>query len=204
MGSTDRRPPPRLILASGSPRRRELLAAMGYAFEVLVPRVDESVAPGADAAEAAERLAVAKAEEAARRAPPPAVIVAADTLCALRGRVIGKPADRDDARRILRRLSGTRHHVITGLCVLDARSGRRVAESVATAVVMKPMTDAQVREYVESGEADGKAGAYAIQETGDRYVARIEGSFDNVVGLPTERLAEILAEFGLPPPAPGP
>jgi septum formation protein len=98
---------------------------------------------------------------------------------------------------MLGRLSGTRHHTITGICVLDTASGRRVAEAVSTAVTMRPMTDEQIREYVDSGEADGKAGAYAIQETADRYVVEIEGSFDNVVGLPTERLAEILAEFGM-------
>ncbi len=198
MASPDRRSPAPLILASGSPRRRRLLADMGYKFEVIAPEVDETLRPGADAADEAERLAVAKAREVTGRAPP-AVIVAADTLCALDGEIIGKPADRADARSILGQLSGTRHHVITGLCVLDPRTGRMVSESVATAVVMKPMSDAQIREYVESGEADGKAGAYAIQETGDRYVERIEGSFDNVVGLPTERLAVILREFRVLP-----
>lgn len=202
MGSPDRRSPPPLILASGSPRRRRLLTEMGYQFGVIVPGVDETLLPDAEAADEAERIAVAKAREVARRAPP-AVILAADTLCALDGEVIGKPADREDARCILRRLSGTRHHVITGLCVLDPRTGRAVSESVATAVVMKPMTDAQIRDYVDSGESDGKAGAYAIQETGDRYVERIEGSFDNVVGLPTERLAVLLREFGIVPGKPG-
>jgi septum formation protein len=183
-----------MVLASASPRRRDLLAAMGYRFRVVAPDVDETVLEGADPAEEAERLAVAKALAVAERVGP-AVVIAADTLCSLDGHILGKPLDREDARRMLRRLSGTRHQVITGLCLLDTRTGRRISESVSTAVVMRPMTDAQIADYVDSGEADGKAGAYAIQETGDRYVDHIEGSFNNVVGLPTERLSELLDAF---------
>ena len=186
----------KIILASASPRRSDLLAQMGYVFETIPADVDETVHAGADPAEEAVRLAVAKAEEGAASAAQ-AVVIGADTLCALDGQILGKPRDREDAVEMLRRLSGTRHHVITGICVLDTATGRRVAESVSTAVTMRPMTNEQIREYVDSGEADGKAGAYAIQETADRYVLNIEGSFDNVVGLPTERLAEILAGFGL-------
>ena len=188
----------KIILASASPRRSDLLAQMGYVFETIPADVDETVHAGADPAEEAVRLAVAKAEEGAASAAQ-AVVIGADTLCALDGQILGKPRDREDAVEMLRRLSGTRHHVITGICVLDTATGRRVAESVSTAVTMRPMTDEQIREYVDSGEADGKAGAYAIQETADRYVLNIDGSFDNVVGLPTERLAEILAGFGVRP-----
>ena len=184
----------KIILASASPRRSDLLAQMGYEFEAAPADVDETVHPGADPADEAVRLAVAKAEEVAGRVPP-AVVIGADTLCALEGQVLGKPRDREHAAEMLRRLSGTCHYVITGICVLDTIAGRRVVEAVSTAVTMRPMTDQQIREYVDSGEADGKAGAYAIQETADRYVLEIEGSFDNVVGLPTERLAEILAGF---------
>jgi septum formation protein len=171
---------------------------MGFAFDVVPADVDETLRPGETPAAEAVRLAVAKAEAVAAQVGP-AVIIGADTLCALNGAILGKPLDRDDARRILASLSGTRHFVITGLCVLDTAAGRRVAEAVTTAVTMRPMTDEQVAAYVDSGEADGKAGAYAIQETGDRYVERLEGSFDNVVGLPTERLAEILAAWGVRP-----
>ena len=183
-----------IVLASGSPRRRQLLAGMGYEFQIVVPDVDETVGEGADPAAEAERLAVAKAECVAERFDD-AVIIAADTLCALDGHIIGKPRDRAHAKQMLRRLSGTRHHVITGLCVRDTRTGRRVCESISTAVVMTPMTDEEIADYVDSGEADGKAGAYAIQETGDRYVDHIDGSFNNVVGLPTERLRQILDDL---------
>jgi septum formation protein len=187
-----------VVLASASPRRSELLREMGIDFEVVPPRVDERFREGADPSQEAQRLAAAKADEVARRVREPAVILAADTVVALEGRIIGKPADREHAVEMLRRLSGTRHHVITGLCVLETSSGRRVIESVSTAVTMTRMTEEQIRTYVESGEADGKAGAYAIQETADRYVERVEGSFTNVVGLPTERLEEILSAFPRP------
>ncbi len=171
---------------------------MGVAFEVVPADVDETVRPGAGPSEEAVRLAVAKAEEVAARVPP-SVVIGADTLCALDGEMLGKPRDREHAVDMLRQLSGTRHHVITGICVLDTEAGRRIAEAVSTAVTMRPLTDEQIHEYVGTGEADGKAGAYAIQETADRYVLGIEGSFDNVVGLPTERLGEILIAFGLRP-----
>lgn len=183
-----------IVLASGSPRRRALLSEMGRAFTVVEPQVDESVRQGADPAAEAMRLAVDKAEEVAARVGP-ALIVAADTLVALGGEILGKPRDREHAAGILHRLSGTRHQVITGFCVLDTRAGRRVVDYVSTSVTMKPMSESAIREYVDSGEADGKSGAYAIQETGDRYVSRVEGSFSNVVGLPTERLAAVLGEL---------
>ena len=186
--STTRKP---IILASASPRRAELLRKMGYRFDVVPPDVDERVRERADPADEAVRLATAKAHEVAARVEP-AIIIAADTVVALGQEIVGKPRNRRHAKEMLGRLSGTRHHVITGLCVLDTRTGRRVADRVSTAVTMTPMTEAQIGEYVQSGEADGKAGAYAIQETADRYVEKVEGSFTNVVGLPIERLREIL------------
>jgi septum formation protein len=187
---------PAIVLASASPRRAELLANMGLRFQVVPPNVRESIDPEAAPEAEACRWAVAKAEEVAARVAP-AIIIGADTVCALGGEIIGKPRNRAHAVDILRRLSGTRHRVLTGLCVLDSGSGVRVVDFVSTAVTMRPMTDEQIRAYVAGGEADDKAGAYAIQETGDRYVARFEGSFDNVVGLPTERLRDILNELGI-------
>lgn len=185
----------RIVLASASPRRAALMAEMGYEFEVMPPQVDEVFEEDAAPAETAKRLAVAKAEEVAARAGA-AVVVAADTVVALGRQILGKPLDRRHAVEILRKLSGSTHEVITGVCVIDARTGRRAVDSVSTTVTMRRMTEAEIRDYVESGEADGKAGAYAIQETADRYVVRVDGSATNVVGLPTERLGEMLSEFG--------
>ena len=195
MASTDR-----IILASESPRRAELLAGMGYRYVVVPPNVEESVPDVASPRKAAMSFARAKAHEVARRVGP-GVILAADTVVDLDGELLGKPRDRAEAVAMLRRLSGTRHRVLTAFCIVDTRGPRpdEVCDVVATTVIMRPMADAEIREYVASGEADGKAGAYAIQETGDRYVESIEGSFTNVVGLPTERVAEALERFGVRP-----
>lgn len=200
MASNSRGTRDRIVLASASPGRRELLAQMGHAFETVPANVDETVRDGADPGREAERLAVAKASEVAARTPP-AIVIGADTLVELGGEIIGKPRDRAHAVEMLRRLSGTTHRVITGICVVDNRHGEATAETavVSTAISMRPISDEQIRAYVESGEADGKSGAYAIQETADRYVLKVEGSFTNVVGLPTERLGEMLRGLGLPP-----
>ncbi len=190
--------PPRLILASDSPRRRALLAQAGYAFEAVSPQVDETVPPGATPEQTALDLARRKARAVAAKRQA-GVVLGADTVVALDGATLGKPAGRADAIAMLGRLAGSRHAVLTGVCVLDAATGREQAECVRTWVTMKPMSLDQITAYVDSGEAYGKAGAYAIQETADRYVQRVEGSFSNVVGLPLERTAEILAAFGVRP-----
>ena len=146
--------------------------------------------------EAAMELARRKARAVAAGAPG-AVVLGADTVVSAGGRLIGKPASRSDAIEILTLLAGSRHAVITGVCLLDSATGRERVDSVRTWVTMRPMSRRRIEAYVDSGEADGKAGAYAIQETADRYVERLEGSFTNVVGLPLERVEEMLAEFGL-------
>lgn len=186
----------RIILASASPRRAELMREMGYQFEVIPSHVDEIFTSGASPAKGAERLAIDKCEEVARMAKANgAIVIGADTIVALEGQILGKPDDREHARAMLRRLSGSTHQVITGICIIDTRSGRRIVDSVSTTVTMRRMTEQEITDYVDSGEADGKAGAYAIQETADRYVTRVDGSFNNVVGLPTERLADILSDM---------
>jgi septum formation protein len=183
-----------LFLASSSPRRLELLKCLGRPFRVVSPNADETVPPGLSAVEVAEMLAVRKAESVADRLTD-GVVLGADTLVATEDGIIGKPRDRADAIAILKRLARAPHVVVTGLCLLDARTGRRRVASDQTRVTLRPMTDAEIEAYVDSGEATGKAGAYAIQETGDRFVERIEGSFSNVVGLPLELLENLLKEF---------
>jgi len=185
---------PELFLASSSPRRRNLLKQLGRPFHVIRPNADETIPPGLSAAEVAEALAARKAKSAADRLTA-GTVLGADTLIAAGGEIIGKPRDRAHAIEILTRLTRRPHFVITGICLLDARTGRRRAASDRTRVTMRRMTTAQIEAYVDSGEAMGKAGAYAIQETGDRFVERIEGSLSNVVGLPLELLGRLLAEF---------
>jgi septum formation protein len=185
-----------LILASASPRRRELLAQLGLPFEVFEPRVDETPAAGELAAvQLVERLARAKAE-AGRRAFPGATIIAADTEVALPERpVFGKPADAGDAKRMLRSLSGRQHQVCTGVCV--ASPERSIVRSVVTQVDMRPMSPAEIDWYVGTGEPLDKAGAYAIQGKGAIFVAAIQGSWSNVVGLPMAELTAMLSELGV-------
>lgn len=182
----------KIILASTSPRRRDLLRQMGIDFEVVAPEADETVIDGAIPEGLAAELAARKAQSVAHMFPD-AIIIGADTIVASAdGEIIGKPADAEDAKRILRKLSGSTHSVITGLCLLDTVTGREDIAAEETLVTMRKMTEEEIENYVSSGEALGKAGAYAIQETGDVYVNRIQGSFNNVVGLPTEKLEEML------------
>jgi septum formation protein len=176
---------PPLILASTSPRRRELLAARGVRFVVEAPEVDEDDDQGSAPDDLAEALARRKARAVAARRDR-GYVVGADTVVALGGVSLGKPRDDADARRILGLLAGTTHRVVTGYCVVDAATGRERSGRATTSVTMRAMTAAEIAAYVASGESEGKAGAYAIQETGDRFVTRLEGGFDNVVGLPVE------------------
>lgn len=187
--------PCRLILASASPRRHQILRDAGYAFEIVDPgEVEDEVRSAPTPEELAEGKAAAKARHVARspKGSEPALIIGVDTLCAADGDVIGKPLDRPDAIRILTRLSGTRHRVISGYCLLPFPAGDACIGSETTWVTMRPMAPGEIHAYVASGEADGKAGAYAIQETGDAYVDKLEGSFLNVVGFPLETFERTL------------
>ena len=187
---TDRSP--RLILASSSPRRRSLLARAGVKFDVVDPPLDEptEIPQESSPAGQAEALAYFKARAVADQYPR-AVVLAADTLVATSEGVLGKPSDQAQARSMLHRLSGTRHQVITGVAMVGPGTRREIT-SATTYVTMREMTEEQIEAYIASGEWVGKAGAYAIQETADRYIETLEGSFTNVVGLPMELVLEML------------
>lgn len=183
-----------MLLASGSPRRRELLASIGVGFEVVVPDVDETHHDGERPTEYVARLAVAKAR--AVPASPDAVVVAADTTVELDGDVFGKPVDAADARRMLGRLSGRTHRVHTGVA---AALGERIeVDVVTTAVTFVTLGDTDVEWYVATGEPIDKAGAYAIQGAGALLVERVEGSVSNVIGLPLAELAALTERVGRP------
>lgn len=184
-----------IILASASPRRRQLLSEAGYTFTVVKPEVDESAFPivGIAAREYAETLALAKAKSVASKYPD-CLIIGADTVADFAGEIIGKPLDADDAERITRKLFSAPHQVITGVAIVRLCDHTERVESVSTTVYPKPMTAGQITEHIQSGTWRDKAGAYAIQETGDEFVERIEGSLTNVMGLPMELLESLLAE----------
>jgi septum formation protein len=185
----------RLILASGSPRRAELLSAAGYSFDVRVPDIDERARPGESPFAYVERLAAEKAARIAETlVAPDAVVLAADTAVVIDDEILGKPADDADAARMLRLLSGRAHLVMTGVAAQAA--DRRLSHVETTAVYVDPLTDEQVAWYVRSGEGKDKAGGYAIQGLASRFVPRIEGSYSNVVGLPLAAVTRLLSGLG--------
>jgi septum formation protein len=185
-----------IILASASPRRRELLAQAGYEFTVVPPEIDESEisSEGMGVCEYAERLALAKAKNVAGRFPD-YLIVGADTVVDFQGEIVGKPADEKDAERITRKLFSAPHKVITGVAIVRVSDGVEVVESDTTTVYPKKMTDEQIAEHIKSKSWRNKAGAYAIKECGDEFIERIEGSLTNVMGLPMELLGRMMKHF---------
>lgn len=185
-----------LILASNSPRRRDLLLQIGLEFTVLPADVDERVLPGEAPGAYAVRVALDKARVIARRAKA-GIIIGADTIVVLGDAILGKPADAEDAGRMLSLLSGRMHRVLTGLAVVDAASGREMTRLSETRVWFRDLTSEELAAYVASGEPLDKAGAYGIQEKGALLVSRIEGCYFNVVGLPLSLLGEMLREFGV-------
>ena len=185
-----------IILASNSPRRRELLGQMGVRdFAVLAPNVDETVEDGLSPAQMVEELSLRKARAAAGRAGADDLIIAADTVVALEGKVLGKPRDEEDAFAMLSALSGREHRVYTGVTVI--RGGRAVTEHEETAVAFREIPAGEIRGYIAIGEPMDKAGAYGIQGLGALLVSGIRGDYCNVVGLPVFRLGRILSEFGV-------
>lgn len=186
------RQPLPFILASASPRRRDLLSKAGYEFEVVVADVDESGLSKANlsAEEYAERLALAKANCVAERFPD-SLVLGADTVADFGGEIIGKPADAKEAEEITLKLFGNPHRVVTGVAIVRLSDKVKLVRSDSTTVYPKPLTPEQIAQHIENGSWRGKAGAYAIQESGDEFVERIEGSLTNVMGLPMELLEEM-------------
>jgi septum formation protein len=185
----------RLVLASGSPRRVELLKQLGLAFEIEAPRVDETRRPDELPAGHVDRLAREKASVVAGAAR---VVIAADTVVVHDGRILGKPAHPEEARSMLRRLQGTYHEVFTGMAVATW-DGRPVVCSLVeiSEVRLIPMTDEEITDYVDTGEPMDKAGAYALQGLGGRFVESVDGSPYTVIGLPIHRISGLLTRAGL-------
>ena len=187
-----------IILASQSPRRRELLERMGISDFLIRPAQGEEIFdPTLTPAQLVESLSRQKAEEISAGAGPEDLIIAADTVVSIDGRVLGKPRDPEDAAAMLAALSGREHTVYTGVTV--RRGGETVTEHEATAVRFRPLTEEEIADYVATGEPMDKAGAYGIQDYGALLVEGISGDYFNVVGLPVCRLGRILTRFGVDP-----
>lgn len=185
-----------IVLASASPRRRELLGLTGLSFTVDAGDAEEVMDDSVPPLILARRLSRQKAKAVAHRYKD-ALILAADTFIAFRGRVLGKPLDKKDAARMLTMLSGRRHSVITGFTIMDTATGRTLSRAVETKVWFKRLSPAEIRAYVRTGEPMDKAGAYAIQGLGSVIVSRIEGDYSNVVGLPVPAVVASLSRFGI-------
>jgi septum formation protein len=194
---------PPIILASTSPRRIEMLTRSGMAFRVAAPGIDEQPPAPLGALRFVAWAAAAKARAVASRLPG-AVVIAADTEVVRHRRIYGKPADHRQAAAFLRSLSGTTHQVYTAVHVIDGHSGCEAHGISRTHVTMRELSARAIAAYVRTGEAQDKAGAYAIQGEGHRLVKSIRGPYDNVVGMPMRLLTRLLGECGIPIPAKNP
>lgn len=186
----------KLILASGSERRSNLLAWLGIPFAVVVSEFDENSIKDTKPAELVKKLALEKAKAVVKNLDS-GLVIGADTVVAIDGQVIGKPADEDGAVRILKKLSGKTHAVFTGVAVVDSKSGSIVLDFEKTEVTFRKLSDKEIRDYVATGEPLDKGGAYAIQMGAKDFVAKVKGSYTNVVGLPLVKLARLLRKMGI-------
>jgi septum formation protein len=186
-----------LVLASSSPRRKELLQTLGLRFSVITSDVDETTSPELTPAEVVEQLALRKAGAVAEKVSE-GVVLGSDTIVVLDGQILGKPADEADAFRMLSALQGREHTVYSGVALIDAASGRSEVAHNATQVRIRPMSEREIKAYIATGEPMDKAGSYAIQGIGSTIVEGIVGDYFTVVGLPLNLTAKMLARFGLP------
>ena len=184
--------PPPLLLASNSPRRRQLLALGGWRFAVQASNSDESLLPGETPEAYVRRLAEAKARAVIERAQPEQIVIGADTSVVIDGEILGKPLDSDDARKMLRRLRGRAHQVYTGIAALRVRDGRLLTGVCVTDVPMRAYADREIEAYILSGDPLDKAGAYGIQNPDFQPVAAMQGCYASVMGLPLCHLTVLL------------
>ena len=188
------------ILASASPRRRDLLRKAGYCFEIVPSGIDESKydVNGISSEEHTKILALAKAKDVAVRLPN-TLVMGSDTVVDLDDEIIGKPDDVNHAEEIIRKLFSKPHRVITGLALVCIEKNIEIVEADTTVVYPRQLTEAQITDHIQNGQWEGKAGAYGIQETGDEFVDHIDGSFTNVMGLPMELTQRLLEDLNVYP-----
>ena len=187
-------PKKRLILASNSPRRIVLLKSLGYHFDIVRHDIEECILGDVLPMELVQNLAFLKATDVARRVSN-AIIISADTVIVHKKSILGKPKDVSDAKRILSMLSDSEHDVISGVCVMEMPSRKKMLRIERTHIKMKNIKDEEIDRYILTGEPMDKAGAYAIQGEGGKFIEKIDGSYSNAVGLPLELLQEMLSHF---------
>jgi len=183
-----------IILASASPRRKELLKQLNINFEVIPSQIEENIDKENFSPEMIEKLALEKAQDVADKINYPAVIIGADTVVVIDNKILGKPEDKEEAFQMLKLLSGRTHKVISAIAVIDKSINKQITDHVVSEVTFKQLTDPEIREYIETGEPMDKAGAYAIQGIGSKFISSISGCYSNIVGISIEKLAEMLKE----------
>jgi len=187
----------KIVLASKSPRRKRILEALGLEFEVDASNADESSIEEGNPKETVMKIAELKAETIAKKHDN-ALVIAADTVVVFEGEIIGQQENDEDAKEVLKRLVGTTHEVLSGICLISTKNGKKMIDNYASYVTLNNLHDAEIEEYIETGLHRGKAGAYNIDDKGFKcFVERIEGSPSNIIGLPIEKLAKMLKEFGI-------
>ena len=186
----------RLVLASASPRRRRLLSDLGLSFEVVPSNIPEDKDKASDPVELAVGLSTDKARNVAARLND-GIVIGADTIVVLDGEIMGKPKDEAEAFSMISRLSGRQHQVLTGITLIDVEDHREYTDVEITHVTMRQVAEEEIRSYVSRRKPFDKAGGYAVQETKDSFIAKVEGSYTNVVGLPMEKLREMLVKVGV-------
>ncbi len=187
----------RIILASGSPRKKEILSKLGLPFEAVASAYEEDMTAMADQFELAKFLSLGKAKDVANRISGEAIIIGADTFISFGSKFLGKPKNVDEARIMLERLSGKTHEIITGVAIIDTLTKIEINEAIVSKVTMRPISSEEIEGYIKTGEPLDKAGAYAIQERGAIFVSRIDGDFFTVMGLPLYFVAQKLKELGV-------
>lgn len=185
----------RLILASSSPRRIALLKILGYHFDIVPHKVEEPIYSDVLPTEFVQHLAFLKARDVAGRVDDNAIIIAADTIIVYNKRILGKPKDARDARKMLLMLNNSEHDVISGICIIDTLSKKKMLRFGRTYIKIRSVTEEEIDEYIKTGEPLDKAGSYAIQDKGRKFVEKIEGSYSNAVGLPLEIVKETFNNF---------
>jgi len=183
-----------IVLASRSPRRRDLLNRLVETFRIVPVDVDETSVAEEEPERFAMNAAILKAEAAAA-SHPDAIVIGADTVVAVEGRNLGKPASREEAKSMLEHLSGRTHLVITGIALVHKASGRILVDREVTAMTFRPLTGEMIEAYLDKGDFLDKAGAYAIQDVGGAFVSCVDGDYDNVVGFPVYRVGAMLAQM---------
>jgi len=185
----------KIILASASPRRKQLLKSLNIDFEVIPSQIEENIDEENFSFELIEKLALEKAQDVAVKIDVPAVVIGSDTVVVINEHILGKPKDKDEAFQMLKLLSGRAHKVISAIAIVDTITQKIITDHVVSEVTFKNLTDSEIYSYIETGEPMDKAGAYAIQGLGSKFISSISGCYNNIVGISLSKLVEMLKEF---------